>query len=357
MSKNFDICIEGNNPTVQANGLNTNKNMDLDSGSNTCALPASTTVGGSPISAMGNISGSNTTGATFSVTNTGVYTGVGSFQNIADSATTGVAALMTANGLTTGSVLSLTSTGTIVTTGEVLNVAANTATTSTGIVRVSATGLTTGFAMEITSGGANLTTGGALNISNGASTAGVAVVVTSTGVMTTTAGLLTLTANSATTASGIARVNGLGLTSGLGVQINATAATLTTGRYISFNDAALEVLGIGANGHIHTAQTTAPTAGTNATGISAVAITAGSTDVCGTITTTGTPQSGTVLTITFHKTYTTAPKFVVVSPANAAAGGVNTMPIVTQTATTFVLTWPGSGTYAATPSFMYLVIA
>lgn len=147
------------------------------------------------------------------------------------------------------------------------------------------------------------------------------------------------------------------MTTGLGHQVIAAAATLTTGRYYSANDGALEVFGVGANGHIHTAQTTAPTAGTNATGISAVAITAGSTDVCGTITTTGTPQSGTVLTITFNKTYTTAPKFVVVSPANAAAGGVNTMPIVTQTATTFVLTWPGSGVYAATPSFTYFVCA
>ncbi|MFK5283577.1 hypothetical protein ACI3PL_28785, partial [Lacticaseibacillus paracasei] len=81
---------------------------------------------------------------------------------------------------------------------------------------------------------------------------------------------------------GLLRVSGTGLTTGLGVQITAAAATLTTGRYISFNDGALEVLGIGANGHIHTTQTTAPTVGTNATGLSAVAVTAGSTDVAGT---------------------------------------------------------------------------
>jgi hypothetical protein len=352
-----DTTVESALPVVSSNGLNTLQNINFNGGSNSCDLPAATTINGAAISAQGNVTGSGTTGATFSVTNTGVYTGVGAFQVIGDSATTGVVSLMTGNGLTTGSVLSLTSTGTITTTGEVLNIAANSATTSSGVLRVSATSLTSGFAAEITSGGASLTTGGALNISNGASTAGTAVVITSTGVMTTTAGLLTLAGASATTASGLFRITATGLTSGLGAQITATAATLTTGRYISFNDAALEVLGIGANGHIHTAQTTAPTVGTNATGLSAVAVTAGSTDVAGTITSTGTPASGTVITLTFHKTYTTAPKVCVYTPANAAAGGVNTMPIVTTTATTAVFTWPAGGVYAATPSWTYLVVA
>lgn len=355
-----DTTIESSLPVVSANGLNTNKDINFNSGSNSCDLPAATTLNGVAISAQGNVTGSTTTGATFSVTNTGVYTGVGAFQVIGDSATTGVVSLMTGNGLTTGSVLSLTSTGTLVTTGEVLNIAANSATTSSGLLRVSGTGLTSGFAAEITSGGANLTTGGALNISNGASTAGTAVVVTSTGVMTTTAGLLTLTGNSATTASGLLRVNGTGLTSGLGVQINGTSATLTTGRYLSCNDATGEVFGVGANGHLHTVLGggTAPVMTTNATGISATAIIAGSTDVNGGFTTTGTPESGTALTCTFHKTYTNAPKFVVISPVNAAAGNPNTVPYVSSiTATTFVLTWPAGGTYAATPSYRYFVIA
>ncbi len=354
-----DTTVESALPVVSANGLNTNQNINFNSGSNSCDLPAATTLNGSAISAQGNVTGSTTTGATFSVTNTGVYVGVGAFQVIGDSATTGVVSLMTGNGLTTGTVLSLTSTGTITTTGEVLNIAANSATTSSGLLRVSGTSLTSGFAAEITSGGAALTTGGALNISNGASTAGVAVVVTSTGVMTTTAGLLTLTANSATTASGIARVNGLGLTSGLGVQINATAATLTTGRYLSANDAALEVFGIGANGHIHGTQTTAPTiAVTSQVGITAAAITAGGSDTCGTITTTGTSTGATILDVTFNKTYTTAPKMVLIAPANAAASMPNTSYFVSAiSATTFTITVAAGGTYAATPSWRYLVIA
>ncbi len=356
----FGTSVEQSLPIVQELGMNTTKNINFNSGSNSCDLPAATTVNGAAISALGNITGSNTTGATFSVTNTGIYTGVGSFQNIGDSATTGVVALMTGNGLTTGSVLSLTSTGTIVTTGEVLNIAANTATSSTGLLRISGTGLTSGFAQEIISGGANLTTGGSLNVNNGASTAGVAVVVTSSGVMTTTAGLLTLAGASATTASGLFRITGTGITSGILAQLNATAATLTTGRYLSANDAAGEVFGIGANGHIHsTVGATPPTiAVTTQNGITAAAITAGGSDTCGTITTTGTSTAATVLDVTFNKTYTTAPKMVVLTPANAAASMPNTSYFVSAiSATTFTITVAAGGTYAATPSFRYLVIA
>lgn len=354
-----DTTIESALPVVSANGLNTNQNINFNSGSNSCDLPAATTLNGSAISAQGNVTGSGTTGATFSVTNSGVYTGVGAFQVIGNSATTGVVALMTGNGLTSGSVLSLTSSGTIVTTGNILNIAGNSATTSTGLLTVSGTGLTSGFAASITSGGANLTTGGALNISNGASTAGVAVVVTSTGVMTTTAGLLTLAGASATTASGLLRITGTGLTSGLGMQITATQATLTTGRYFSANNAANEVFGIGANGHIHsTASVDVPTiAVTSQAGITAAAITAGGTDTCGVITTTGTSTGATILDVTFGKTYTTAPKGVIIAPANAAASMPNTSYFVSATsATGFTITVAAGGTYAATPSWRYIVI-
>jgi|KNS12BottometaT_FD_k123_82991_1 hypothetical protein len=178
----------------------------------------------------------------------------------------------------------------------------------------------------------------------------------STDASTATGVSLALTQNLVTTGKGLTQSLSI-MNTGLGHEITATAATLTTGRYYSANDGALEVFGIGANGHIHTLQTTAPVMTTNSTGLSATAIVSGSTDVAGSFTTTGTPESGTVLTLTFHKTYTTAPKAVVISPANAAGGGINTMPIVTTTATTIVFTWPGSGVYAATPSISYQVIA
>jgi hypothetical protein len=196
--------------------------------------------------------------------------------------------------------------------------------------------------------------------------------ITSTGIDTgiTTGTLLDLASTNAVvstlvllTAAGLTTGIGAsfalaGLTTGTGLLIAATAATLTgAGRYLALFDGVSNVFSIGPNGHIHSVAGTAPTIATNTTGISAVVMTAGSTDTCGTFTSTGTPQSGTVVTITFNKTYTAAPKFVIVAPANAAAGGVNTMPIITQTATTFVLTWPAAGVYAATPSFTYLVIA
>lgn len=359
-SSTYGTSLEQVVPIVQELGLNTTKNINFDSGSNSCALPASTTIGGSSVAALGNITSSATTGASFSVTNTGVYTGVGMTQLIADSATTGVNTLITGNGLTTGTVLSLTSTGTIVTTGEVLNIAANTATTSTGLARISGTGLTDGFGLEITSGGANLTaTGGGINVLMGAATLGNGIKVSTTGVYTGTSGVLSATANSATTGN-ILVVNGLGVTSGKILLLNATAATLTTGRYVSVNDAAGEVFGVGANGHLHsTVGATAPTiAVTSQAGITAAAITAGGSDTCGVITTTGTSTGATIITVTFNKTYTTAPKTVSLSPANAAAAMPNTgYYISSTTATTFVITVAAGGTYAATPSWYYQVIA
>lgn len=351
--------LEMNEPAVQYNGLNSAKNVDF-SGSTSVTLPSGTTIGGSSVVSLSSVSNAITTGALLSLVTSGVYTGTGGLILTADSATTGTILAVSGAGLTTGHAAVITAAGTITTTGDALSVIANSATTSTGIVRVSATALTSGFAMAITSGGAALTTGGALNISNGASTAGTAVVVTSTGVMTTTAGLLTLTGNSATTASGLLRVNGLGITTGLLAQLNATAATLTTGRYLSANDAAGEVFGIGANGHLHsTVGATPPTiVVTTQAGITAAAITAGGSDTAGVITTTGTSTGATQLTVTFNKTYTTAPKTVCLTPANAAAAMPNTGYLVDLiTATTFRITVAAGGTYAATPSWYYQVIA
>lgn len=316
---------------------------------------------------------------------TGVYTGTGLLTLTATSATTGTIALVSAAGLTTGTGMTIL-TGTALTTGAnlkldmgaatagnglnvvstgvyvsgstgLITVTANSATTTTGLVQISGTGLTSGSGLLITGGGANMTsTGALLNMNLGAAIAGSGLDITTTGVYTDTTGLFSVVANSATTGT-LTVHSGTGITTGKILSIVAAAATLTTGFYAAFNDGALNVLTIGSNGHITSNQTTAPTVATNSTGLSAVAVTAGSTDVCGTITSTGTPSSGTVITLTFHKTYTTAPKFVAYAPANAAAGGVNTMPIITTTATTAVFTWPTGGVYAATPSWTYVVIA
>ena len=273
----------------------------------------------------------NTVGQALTITGSGVYTGTGVVSITQSSATTGTIVLITANGLTTGHGINITSSGVIATTGDLLAVTGSGATTTTGLVRVTANALTSGVAQLITSSGTIVTTGA----------------------------LLSLVGNSATSSAGLLRVSGTGLTTGTGILVTGTAATLTTGRYISVNDSAQEVFGIGANGHIHsntTALVVPPTIATNATGISACSITSGGSDTCGIFTTTGTPQSGTVLTITFGKTYTTAPKCVLLQPVNATAAAM-TMPYTTTTATTAVLTWPAGVTYAATPSYCYLIIA
>lgn len=350
------LFIENYVPCVKYDGLNTNTNVDF-SGSSSVVLPAGTTIGGSAVVALGNITSSATTGNMFTISNTGIYTGTGVMTITANSATTGTISLITANGLTTGHGEVITSSGVIVTTGDLLSVLGNSATTTTGLMRVSATGLTSGSAIGITGGTSMTSAGNLINASLGAATAGSGIDIITTGVYTDTTGLLSITGNSATTGS-LSVINGTGLTTGKGLVINATAATLSTGFYVAANDGALNVLTIGSNGHITSNQTTAPTiVVTTQAGITAAAITAGSTDVCGTITTTGTSTGGTILTITFNKTYTVAPKAVFIQAANAAGGGINTDPIVTQTATTFVLTIPSGGTYAATPSWTYLVIA
>lgn len=316
---------------------------------------------------------------------TGVYTGTGLLTLTATAATTGTIGLISAAGLTTGFGMTIL-TGTALTTGSnlkldmgaatagnglnivstgvyitgstgLISVTANSATTTTGLVQISGTGLTSGAGLLITGGGANMTSAGVLlNMNLGAAIAGSGLDIITTGVYTDTTGLFSVTANSATTGT-LTVHSGTGITTGKILSLVGTAATMTTGRYITVNDSATEVFGIGLNGHLISAQTTAPVMTTNSTGISATVIVAGSSDTCGSFTTTGTPSSGTVLTCTFNKTYTTAPKAVMISPINAAAGGVNTMPIIATTATTFTLTWPAGGVYAATPSYSYLVVA
>lgn len=302
----------------------------------------------------------------------GDYAGTGLLLINGASSTAGVLAAITATALTSGKGLVVTA-GSALTTGgsllkadlgssiagQGLTVVTSGAYTGTGLATITAGAMTTGIGISVIST-TGLTSGSLIRATS--STAGLlatngAISFVATGNFTTTTVGFVDISSTTSTAGIVARILGTGLTTGVALKVQAVAATLTTGRYISVSDGTTEVFGVGLNGHLISTQTTAPTIGTNSTGISACAITAGSTDTCGTITTTGTPQSGTVLTITFNGTYTTAPKFVTVEAANAAAGGINTPPIVTQTATTFVLTWPAGGVYAATPSFTYFVVA
>lgn len=175
----------------------------------------------------------------------------------------------------------------------------------------------------------------------GAATGGSGLDIITTGIYTDTTGLFSITSVAATT--------------GTLASLVAGAAALTTGFYLSANDGALNVFTIGANGHLTSNQTTAPTiAVTTQAGITAAAVTAASSDTAGNITTTGTSTGGTVITLTFNKTYTIAPKVCIINETNAAAvtGGIFCS---STTATTAVFTIPSAS--GATPSFSYYVIA
>lgn len=229
---------------------------------------------------------------------------------------------------------------------------------------ITSSALTTGAVYRGTGSGATLTTGGIFDAALGVAVTGYGFRAVTTGVYTGTAGILQITANSATTGT-LSVFSGTGLTTGILQKAVAAAGTLTTGRYYSANDGALEVFGIGANGHIHVEQTTKPTISvTQQNGITAADISTGSTDVAGIITTTGTNDNGgtSILRISFNKTYTNAPKAVILQALNAAAvkaadtsfAGVFVSSI---TATEFSITIPQDVAAEATPSWAYIVIA
>lgn len=331
-----------------------------------------------------------TAGNGFVATTTGVYTGTGLMLLTANSATTGTLASVSATGLTTGFAMLVTGGSSMANGGALLkldlagatagaalkitgsgtysdfsngmfNIAGNSVTNGSLMI-LSANALTSGNAIVISGPGAARSAGGAtILVNEGATTQGIGLEITTSGVYThATDALIYLSANSATTAGNILRVDVTGLTTGTAIKVKGTAATLTTGFYFAANDASLNVFTVGANGHLTSNQTTAPTvASTVAQGITAAAVTAGSSDTCGQITTTGTQNNtaDSTITITFNKTYTTAPKSVILTPANNAASNPLVPYVSSITATTFVVGFPKTASGQATPAFYYQVIA
>lgn len=108
------------------------------------------------------------------------------------------------------------------------------------------------------------------------------------------------------------------------------------------------------DGHIRSEQTTAPAiAVSTANGITAAALSSGSTDTKGTITTTGDNNgTNTVITVTYNKVYTVAP--VVVVSASNASGQAYTF-FASSGTNNFTVNLRDAGTNA-TPSFNYIVI-
>lgn len=232
------------------------------------------TGGGANFSSSGGMAnwtmGAATVGAGLAIVTSGVYTGAGLIQLQANSATTGVIQVITANGLTTGTMLRLISTGTIVTTGEMLEVTANTATTCTGLVRISGTGLTDGVAVNVTSGGANMTASGDLFLlSMGAATVGNGIDLTTTGVYTGT-GVVLLTANSATSGKGVV-LSMTGATSGVGIEVTGGGVNMTSGGVVIDAIMGAATTGIG----LRVATTGAYTGSTGIVDINAASATTG----------------------------------------------------------------------------------
>jgi hypothetical protein len=223
-----DICIESALPVVSSNGLNTLVNIDFDSGSNTCALPASTTVGGSSIAGIGNITSSATTGNMFTITNTGVYTGTGVQVITADSATTGVLFKISGNGLTTGTGAIITSTGTMTTTGNLLTLTANSATTAAGILRINANALTTGIGAVITSSATAMTGAGRLLYVNHTGTTGTSATLSEfASAATDETIVLSATASAALAAGKVMQISGAAVTTGTLLDISDNTAHTT----------------------------------------------------------------------------------------------------------------------------------
>ena len=261
---------------------------------------------------------------------------------------------------TVGSGLVVTTTGIYADAGVgVVNFVANSATTG-DLVVLSATSQTTGNLILATGGGAALLSGGSIARFNmGAAIAGSGLEIVTTGVyVDATDGLLNITANSATSGN-IAIVNATAVTTGTLLELNGTGGTMTTGNYLVCNDASLDVFAVKRNGHLATRQTTKPTVAVGTqNGVTNAAISNGSTDTAGTITTTGTSAAGdTIFTVTFEEAYAVAP-VVFIQPANEAAAqnadDATSGAYVSSTTTgTFVVTIPGAS--GATPSFDYFV--
>ena len=230
--------------------------------------------------------------------------------------------------------------------------------------------LTSGIGLSVSSAATAITGAGRLIYSNHTGVSGTSAILNEfTSANTDETIVFKVTASAATTGK-VEQVSATATVTGIIHETLATAATLTTGRYYSANDAAGEVFGVGTNGHIiSTVSASVPTiAVSQQNGITAAAITAGGSDTAGIITTTGTNNNAgtSILQVTFGKTYTSAPKAVLLFPRNAAAGkaalAADASPgqsayVSATAATTFDITIPASATAVATPSWNYVVIA
>ena len=139
--------------------------IDLDAGAMTTGvlLKIDSTTGltsGSLIRATTTTTGAIATNGAISFVASGAHTGTIGFVHISDATATGIAMDITANSLTTGSALLVTSSGTVTSSSE-------------GVVNIVASGMTTGSALKIDLTEGTLTTGKYINCYDDTATASV----------------------------------------------------------------------------------------------------------------------------------------------------------------------------------------
>lgn len=225
--------IEDYVPVVKYNeGIYTELDVTVATGA-TVTLPATTTIGGSAVVALGDITSSSTTATAFSVTNTGVYTGDAVVEFVADSLNTGVAFSISTNGQTSGTAMKITSTGTIITTGSLLTLTANSATTAAGLLRINGNALTDGKGLVIASSTTLLTSTGRLFQVSHTGNAGVNTIIAEV-------------ASAAADETVVFRVTASAALA-LGVALDITGALVTTGTLLDIGDADALTTGTGIN--------------------------------------------------------------------------------------------------------------
>ena len=208
------------------------------------------------------------------VTHSGAYTSTGGLLNLTGNSTTaGVIASLSGTSLTTGNALNIavgsgitsgsainvtasgtsaiangllqvTHSGAFTSTGGLMNLVGNSSTAGT-LATVSGTGITTGTILNVAAG-AGITSGAALKVS-ASGTSAIAnglVQITHSGAYTSTGGLLNVTGNSTTTGT-LAQFSATGLTTGTAIKATGGSA-MTTG----------SVLDLGSSQYVHTGSET-----------------------------------------------------------------------------------------------------
>lgn len=245
---------------VPAAALTQGKVVDIQATAATDGILVNVAGGGANITATGRMlklaMGAATVGQAIEISTSGVYTGASLIGVTANSMTTGVGVLLTstATGMTSGSLLRISTgtTGAVATSGIVsitatadysstsnvglLNVAAASTTAGT-IVNIKGGALTTGVALNVADAGTGMTSGSLLRITT-ATTSAVAtngvVSITASADFTSTAscGLVQVVADSLT-AGVLHNMSVAALTTGTAFRITNGTSAMTTGRLLA----------------------------------------------------------------------------------------------------------------------------